>query len=62
MAVLWPKAIGKTNATVLFAAPSQAYEWNRGLDSNGDGRVTKAEAAAPVRARLSKGLGAGFIG
>ena len=62
MAVLWPLAIGKPNASALFSAPSQAYEWNKLLDADRDGRVTKAEAAAPVRDRLNKGLEAGRRG
>jgi len=61
MAVLWPRAVGAANDAVLFAAPSRAYELNRGLDRNGDGRVTKEEATAPVRAKLSKGLKPGFV-
>ncbi len=62
MVVLWPKAVGAANATVLFAAPSREYELNRGLDRNGDGQVTKEEAAAPVRAKLSKGQTPPFVG
>ncbi|MEF8731684.1 MAG: transglycosylase [Candidatus Accumulibacter meliphilus] len=56
MAILWPKAVGKDNDFVLFAAPSMAYQQNKGLDSNKDGKVTKAEAAAKVRAKLNEGL------
>jgi hypothetical protein len=56
MAILWPRAIGKPNDYVLFARPATAYEQNRGLDRDRDGRVTKAEAAAKVRAALEKGL------
>lgn len=52
MAVLWPAAIGRTLDYVLFAAPSTAYSQNRGLDLDGDGRITKAEAAELVRRRL----------
>ena len=63
MAVLYgPGAVGKPNATVLFSTPSIEYQWNKGLDSNGDGRITKAEAAAPVIARLNKGMQAGLAG
>jgi len=62
MVVLWPKAVGSPNETVLFATPSREYDWNRGLDANDDGRITKAEAAAPVKAKLGEGLGAGLVG
>ncbi len=52
MAVLLPTAIGKGPDHVLFAIPSIAYTQNRGLDADGDGRVTVGEATAKVRARL----------
>ncbi len=52
MAVLFPKAIGKGNGFVLFTRPSKAYTQNRGLDGDGDGRITVAEAAKRVRQRL----------
>lgn len=57
MAVLFPAAVGKPDDFVLFGngatipgygAGSRAYSQNRGLDKNGDGSVTKAEAAAKV--------------
>lgn len=56
MAILWPRAIGRPNDYVLFAAPSKEYKQNSGLDKDGDGKVTKFEAAAAVRARLKDGL------
>jgi hypothetical protein len=62
MVILWPAAVGKPNGTVLFSAPSIAYEQNKGLDANHDGKVTKAEAAAMVRAKLAKGEKPGFRG
>ncbi len=62
MAILWPRAVGKPNGYVLFAAPSVQYHLNRGLDRDRDGAVTKAEAAAAVGAKLAKGLGAPFFG
>ena len=55
MAILWPRAIGRPNDFVLFQAPTKAYRQNRGLDKNGDGSVTKREAAAAVHAKLEKG-------
>jgi len=51
MAVLWPKAIGKSDDYVIFRSGTTAYDQNSGLDTNGDGTVTKYEAASKVRAR-----------
>ena len=57
MAVLFPAAVGKPDNFVLFGngatvpgfgAGSRAYSQNSGLDKNGDGSVTKAEASAKV--------------
>lgn len=39
--------------TTLFSAGSNAYSSNRGLDLNGDGRITAGEATSKVRARIS---------
>lgn len=52
MAVLWPPAIGRGNNYVLFASPSIAYEQNKALDLNKDGKITVAEATSFVRKRL----------
>ncbi len=62
MAILWPAAIGRPDSYALFRSPSTAYTQNAGLDANKDGIVTKAEAAARVRAELHKGEQAGFVG
>lgn len=48
MAVLFPKAIDKPDSYVLFRQGTTAYKQNKGLDTNGDGTVTKAEAARSV--------------
>lgn len=48
MAVLWPRAIGKDDGYVIFRQGTIAYDQNRGLDINGDGTVTKYEAASRV--------------
>jgi spore coat assembly protein SafA len=40
-------------STTLFSAGSNAYNSNRGLDLNGDGRITAGEATSKVRARIS---------
>lgn len=62
MAVLYPRAVGQPNDYVLFRKGSRAYKLNRGLDRNGDGRVTKAEAAAKVAGLLDEGLRPGAFG
>jgi len=50
MAVLWPAAIGKPDGYAIFQQGTRAYEQNAGLDTNGDGTVTKFEASAKVKA------------
>ena len=62
MAILWPAAVGKPEAHVLFQKPSEQYERNKGLDADGDGAVTKSEAAAKVQATLAKGSTAENLG
>lgn len=59
MAILWPAAIGKPLATVLFDQADTAhparYRQNAGLDTNRDGKVTKLEACARVLAIRDEG-------
>lgn len=62
MAVLYPRAVGKPDDHVLFRKGSRAYKQNRGLDVNGNGHVTKAEASERVAALLAEGLSPGRIG
>ena len=62
MAILWPRAIGKPDSYVLFSHPSVTFKQNRGLDFDGDGSVTRFEAATAVRDKLKKGLAAEFFG
>lgn len=62
MAVLYPRAVDKAPGYVLFRKGSTAYRLNRGLDVNGNGQVTKAEAAAKVFALLDEGMKPGAIG
>jgi peptidoglycan hydrolase-like protein with peptidoglycan-binding domain len=52
MAVLFPAAINKGAGHVLFKKGTIQYKQNSGLDANGDGLVTVAEAARKVRERL----------
>jgi hypothetical protein len=60
MAILWPAAVGRPSAYVLFAKNDpthpKRYIQNAGLDFNKDGKITKAEAAEKVRKKLEKGL------
>lgn len=55
MAVLYPSAIGKGSAHVLFSSPSDAYRMNSVLDVNKDGSITVGEATSFVRKRLPPG-------
>ncbi len=52
MAVLYPAAIGKGPAHVMFRKGTKVYDQNRGLDKDGDGLITVGEAADRVRAKL----------
>jgi len=54
MAVLWPAAAGKPDGYPIFKSGGSrteqiAYDQNKGLDTNGDGTVTKFEAASKVK-------------
>lgn len=62
MAVLWPAAVGKPDSYVLFEQGTAAYDQNRGLDINKNGRVTKAEATAKVYKKFALGLGERRVG
>jgi peptidoglycan hydrolase-like protein with peptidoglycan-binding domain len=62
MAVLLPKAVGKGGDFVLFQRPSTAFTQNKGLDIDGDGRITVFDASSKVRAVLTAaGAGTGVI-
>jgi hypothetical protein len=59
MRILWPAAVGKPFDYVLFDkmnTKSKAYVQNKGLDIDGNGLITKAEAAAKVMQKLVAGL------
>jgi Transglycosylase SLT domain len=62
MAILWPAAVGKPEASVMFRKPTVEYRQNSGLDTNKDGVVTKGETAAKVQAKLTRGLSDTFRG
>ena len=56
MAILWPKAIGRSPDYPLWDRDtSRAYRVNAGLDIDKDGRVTKREAASKVIALYQRG-------
>jgi peptidoglycan hydrolase-like protein with peptidoglycan-binding domain len=52
MAILYPVAIGKDPNHVLFRSPSVSYVQNKGLDDEGKGYVTVADATEKVRKRF----------
>ena len=56
MAILMPKYISYPEDAVLFREGTIAYKQNRGLDSNNDGIITKAEASERVRQSYLRGL------
>ena len=61
MAVLLPAAVGKPEDFVLFGeggayGGQTAYNQNKGLDLNKDGKITKAEATSKVAAYLPQGF------
>lgn len=62
MTILYPVAVGKAEAHVLFRYPSKRFRQNSGLDTNHDKQVTKGEAASKVQAKLTKGLSASLRG
>jgi hypothetical protein len=55
MTILWPKAVGQPDDYALFTG-GVAYRQNAGLDTNKDGKVTKAECAAKLYALKAEGL------
>lgn len=63
MAILWPRAIGAAESSVLWSAQASpvTYRQNAGLDANKDGVITKAEAAAKVAQKLVKGMGPDLV-
>lgn len=62
MAILWPKGVGKPDDYALFIQGGAAYRQNAGLDSNRDGRVTKAECSAKLYAMKAEGQRPGNVG
>jgi hypothetical protein len=64
MAILFPVAVPKPDDFVLFSMNINpvAFRQNEGLDGNGDGKITKLEAASKVQAMLTEGLRSGNSG
>lgn len=58
MAILWPKAIGRPVDYVLWdkATRPTTYRQNAGLDTDRDGRITKAECVVKLTAMLKEGM------
>jgi hypothetical protein len=46
LAVLYPALMGRTESAIMAARPSVTYTQNIGLDSDGDGTITKADIRA----------------
>lgn len=57
MAIFAPVGIGKPGERILYAAPSLAYEQNKGLDWSKKGAITVSDAAAPVLGILTNARG-----
>src|SRR3546814_2527357 len=56
--VLYGSPRSDPNST-LWSSGSLEYQWNSGLDSNGDGRVTAGEASDAVRGRVDGNIDEG---
>lgn len=64
-AILWPSMIGKPPEFVVFdqgdVAHPKCYLQNKGLDTDHNGKITKAEVVAKVEAKLARGLQPPFV-
>lgn len=58
MAILWPRGVGQSDSYVLWerGASPTTFRQNAGLDTNRDGRVTRAECLLKIQEKLAKGL------
>lgn len=56
MAILFPRAIGRSEDYILFETPAKAYTQNKGLDLDKDGKITKGEASQPVVDYYNRGV------
>lgn len=57
MAIHWPAGVGKSDNYVMYERGSDAYNANRGLDTNGDGTVTRGETLGRVLETVGQGRG-----
>lgn len=62
MAILYPKAIGRTPDSTLFSKGTIEYTQNIGFDKNKDGKITLAEISEKVRVKYEKGLKQEYLG
>lgn len=53
LAVFWPEAIGLPASATIIEFPSKAYEQNKGLDVNDDGKISVGEIRERFSAVLS---------
>lgn len=58
MVILWPKAVGQSDATILWDKDTRptTFKQNAGLDGDHNGQITKAEAASRVHDCYVEGL------
>jgi len=61
MAVFAPAFIGAARDAVLYRAPTRHYEANRGLDRDGNGTITKHEAASGPEYLFQRATEAGYL-
>ncbi len=59
LAVFYPKAMGKKDAYTL---PDWAYQANKGLDKDKNGKLTRGEIAAYVKGKLETGRKKAHVG
>jgi hypothetical protein len=57
MAIHWPAGVGKSDDYIMYEEGSREYTANRGLDANGDGKVTRGETLAVIERRVGRGTG-----
>lgn len=55
MAIHYPVAVGKGDSFVLYSKGTKAYDFNKSLDGNGDGTVTRGEAVNAALRRSGGG-------
>lgn len=63
MAILWPAGVGQPDSYVLWekGARPTTYRQNAGLDSDKDGRITRAECLGKIREKQARGFQPGNV-